>query len=192
MLILSGTMKENETDSQSASLEELLIRVKGGDTEAFAEVYGRTRAAVYAMALSYLKNAADAEDTAQETFVRIWQSKEKYRPQGSPMAWILTVARNLSLMTLRQNARRADISEDEWSAIPEDAPRVSAEDRIVLDEAMRTLSDEERRVVLLHVSSGLKHREIAKLLEMPLSTVLSKYNRAIKKLLKELKGADGQ
>lgn len=191
MLILSGTMKENETDSQSASLEELLIRVKDGDSDAFAEVYGKTRAAVYAMTLSYLKNAADAEDATQETFVRIWQSKADYKPQGTPMAWILTVARNLALMTLRQRARSADISEEEWHAIPADAPRVTAEDRIVLDKALGNLSDDERRVVMLHVSSGLKHREIAKLLGVPLSTVLSKYSRAIKKLQNELKGADG-
>ena len=191
MLIFTGTMKENETDSQSASLEELLIRSRDGDGDAFAEVYGKTRAAVYAMTLSYLKNAADAEDATQETFVRIWQSKADYKPQGTPMAWILTVARNLALMTLRQRARSADISEEEWRAIPADAPRVTAEDRIVLDNALGKLSDDERRVVMLHVSSGLKHREIAKLLEMPLSTVLSKYSRAIKKLQNELKGADG-
>ena len=171
-------MKENETDSQSASLEELLIRSRDGDGDAFAEVYGKTRAAVYAMTLSYLKNAADAEDATQETFVRIWQSKADYKPQGTPMAWIL-------------RARSADISEEEWRAIPADAPRVTAEDRIVLDNALGKLSDDERRVVMLHVSSGLKHREIAKLLEMPLSTVLSKYSRAIKKLQNELKGADG-
>ena len=54
----------------------------------------------------------------------------------------------------------------------------------LLTECLKNLSDEERQIVMLHAVSGFKHREIARLLEMPLSTVLSKYNRAMKKLRK--------
>ena len=61
---------------------------------------------------------------------------------------------------------------------------MSAEDKMILAECLRNLSDEERRIVLLHTVSGFKHREIAKFLELPLSTVLSKHNRALKKLRK--------
>ena len=53
---------------------------------------------------------------------------------------------------------------------------------------MRLLSDEERQVVMLHAVSGLRHREIATLLEQPLSTVLSRYHRALAKLRRELSG----
>ena len=58
----------------------------------------------------------------------------------------------------------------------------------VLQEALARLSGEERRIVLLHAVTGLKHREIAQLLELPLSTVLSKYHRGLKKLKSLMKG----
>ena len=61
-------------------------------------------------------------------------------------------------------------------------PDNSSEDRVVLEAALRLLTGEERRIVMLHAVAGLKHRETAELLELPLSTVLSKYRRALKKL----------
>ena len=51
--------------------------------------------------LTYLKHPQDAEDVTQDAFVRIWDTAASYRPQGKPMAWLLTVARNLALMRLR-------------------------------------------------------------------------------------------
>ena len=59
-------------------------------------------------------------------------------------------------------------------------------------EALSTLSDEERQIIMLHVTAGLKHREIAQLLELPLSTVLSKYRRALSKLKQKLEGGDAR
>lgn len=61
-------------------------------------------------------------------------------------------------------------------------PSLDAEDKIVLNKCLNLLTDQEHQIVVLHVVAGLKHREIAKLLAMPLPTVLSKYNRSIKKL----------
>ena len=58
----------------------------------------------------------------------------------------------------------------------------------VTQEALARLSPEERQIVLLHAAAGLKHREIARLLELPLSTVLSKYHRGLKKLKALMKG----
>ena len=104
------------------------------------------------------------------------------------MAWLLTIARNLARMKLRQGARQAELSEEEWEAIPADSPSVTPEDRELLQTALAGLEDQERQVVLLHAVTGLKHREIAALLEMPLATVLSKYHRALKKLKNKLKG----
>ena len=65
---------------------------------------------------------------------------------------------------------------------------VSAEDRALLQQALSGLSGEERQIILLHAVSGLKHREIAQLLERPLSTVLSKYHRGLKKMKALMKG----
>lgn len=67
---------------------------------------------------------------------------------------------------------------------------MTPEDRAVLEAALNILSDQERQIVVLHAAAGLKHREIAKLLELPLPTVLSKYRRALSKLKTKLEGDD--
>ncbi len=186
----AATSAEYEQLSNRAELDRLLTAIAGGDKDALGQLYHLTRGAVYAMALSVLKNAHDAQDATQDTFVRVWQRAEVYRSQGSPMAWLLTVARNLARMRLRQSARQGELSEEEWNAIPASAPAVTAEDKAVLQDALATLSDEERQIVLLHAASGLKHREIASMLKLPLSTVLSKYQRALGKLKSQLEGED--
>ena len=77
-----------------------------------------------------------------------------------------------------------EIPREDWEVYISNNGQMSAEDKLVLTECLKNLSDEERQIVMLHAVSGFKHREIARLLEMPLSTVLSKYNRAMKKLRK--------
>ena len=84
------------------------------------------------------------------------------------------------------------LDEEAWNAIPAAPPGVSPEDRQVLQEALARLEPEERQVILLHAISGLKHREIAQLLERPLSTVLSKYHRGLKKMKALMKGESDQ
>ncbi|MDR3729716.1 MAG: RNA polymerase sigma factor, partial [Oscillospiraceae bacterium] len=160
-----------------------------GDQEALAQLYHRTRTAVFGLALSYLKNRHDAEDVTQDTFVRAWENAPSYRPQGKPMAWLLTIARNLSLMKLREKDRTESLPEEDW-ALPGPDDALTTEDRTVLSAAMSVLEDEEQRIVLLHAVTGLKHREIAESLSLPLSTVLSKYHRALKKLRRKLEGGD--
>ena len=171
-------------------LEQILIAVAAGEQEALEQLYHRTRAAVYALALSILKHTHDAQDVTQDTFVRVWDSAPQYRPKGSPVAWILTITRNLALMKLRRDAKHVELDEDQWQAIPADLPGVTPEDRHLLQEALAVLTEEERRIVMLHAVSGLKHREIAALLELPLATTLSKYHRALKKLRVFMKGDD--
>ena len=73
-----------------------------------------------------------------------------------------------------------------------DSHDVTTEDRTVLTAALSALSEEERQIIMLHVTAGLKHREIAQLLELPLSTVLSKYRRALSKLKQKLEGGDAR
>ena len=178
-----------ERRADNARLETLLARVAEQDRGALAELYGCVRGAVYAAMLSYLKNADEAQDATQDAFLQIWQNARSYRAKGAPMAWILIVARNLAKMRLRQRARIGDLSEEQWQAIPAGADGLAAEDRLLLQNALGMLSDEERRVVLLHAAAGFKHREIARALELPLATVLSKYRRAVKKLSLHMEGA---
>lgn len=173
-------------------LQQLLIHIASGEREALAELYQRTRAAVYGLALSYLKNAHDAQDLTQDVYVQVWDCAEQYRLTGSPMGWLLAVCRNLCLMRLRREERHAVLSEEEWDAIPARECGLDADERALLQAALASLADEERRIVLLHAVTGLKHREIAALLELPLPTVLSKYHRALKKMRSFLEGDDAR
>lgn len=171
-------------------LEQLLSGIAAGRPEDMSELYSRTRTAVYSLALSYLGNAHDAQDITQDTFVQVWERAGQYRPNGSPMGWLLTVCRNLALMRIRKADRHADLDDSVWDAIPAEEKGLSVEERALLQDALALLDKNERRVVMLHAAAGMKHREIAVLLEMPLATVLSKYHRAIKKLRAFMKGAE--
>ena len=171
-------------------LQQLLLHIAGGERDALAALYQRTRTAVYGLALSYLKNAQDAQDLTQDVYVQAWDCAEQYRPTGSPMGWLLAVCRNLCLMRLRREERYAALSKEEWDAIPARECGLDADERVLLQHALASLGDEERRIVLLHAVTGMKHREIAALLELPLPTVLSKYHRALKKMRSFLEGDD--
>ena len=183
-----GTAKPMEPSPDRARLEMLLAGIAGGDREALGELYRLAKGAVYAMALGVLKNPCDAQDVTQDVFVRVWEAAHDYRPQGSPMAWLLTIARNTALMRLRQGSRTGSMDDAAWEALP--APGLTAEERTSLKAALECLSDDERQIVLLHAASGLKHREIGQLLSLPIATVLSKYHRALKKLRAQLEGDD--
>ena len=170
------------------TLRRLLTRIAAGEREALAELYHCTRAAVYGLALSYLRNAQDAQDLTQDVYVQVWDHAEQYRPTGSPLGWILTVCRNLCRTQLRREERRAALSDEEWDAIPAEDRGLDAVERTLLRHALAALGEEERQIVLLHAVAGMKHREIAALLELPLATVLSKYHRALKKMRIILEG----
>ena len=188
MLAALSVQTNEEENKLRRELDGLLLRVGQGDREAFARLYGLTRGAVYSLALSMVGSVQEAQDVSQDVFVKVWENAPSYRSQGSPMAWLLTVARNLCRSRLRQSGRQVLLDEAEWEAIPAAAPDVTPEDRAVLQGALARLGAEERQIVLLHAVSGLKHREIAELLEQPLSTVLSKYHRGLKKLKSLMKG----
>lgn len=169
-----------------AALDRLLLAAGQGDRAAFAGLYEAARGAVYAAALGMLRDPHAAQDLCQDAFVRIWESAPRYRSEGSPMAWMLTITRNLARMALRGAGRQQTLTEEEWAALPGGGE--PGEDALVLREALQCLDAEERQVILLHAVSGLKHREIAALMERPLSTILSKYQRGLKKLKNRLKG----
>jgi len=111
-----------------------------------------------------------------------------YRSSGKPMAWLITIAKNLCLMKLRERKKKAEVEDEDFfiNAQYNEDSRLTPEDAFILNECMNELSDEERQIVVLHVVSGFKHREIASFLNMALPTVLSKYHRALKKLKNSL------
>ena len=99
--------------------------------------------------------------------------------------------RNLCLMHLRRADRQVTMEDREWHAIPDDGPGLDAQERLLLQDALAILGDEERRIVLLH-TAGLKHRETGEALGLPLATVLSKYHRALKKMRAYMEGDDAR
>ena len=126
----------------------------------------------------------------QETYLKIWTSAASYHSQGKPLAWMFTIARNLCYMKFREQKRQADMGLDDLNGEETGEvclPLENLADAMVLKSALEILKEDERQIVLLHASAGLKHREIAADLQMPLATVLSKYNRAIKKLKQYLR-----
>lgn len=180
------------TAIDAADTDTLIKRIADSDKQALAELYNTTRSAVYGFSLSITKNEADAEDVLQETYIKVWNNAAAYTSKGNPMAWLLTVAKNLSLMKLREHKRTDDLAEDEWARISVDDQTEKEDDRRFLHEALSILTDEERQIVMLHAVAGIKHRETAELTDMSLSTVLSKYHRALKKLRNHLEGVDTQ
>ena len=167
-------------DRRDAELEALIARIAGGDRAALADFYRATRSAVYAYSLSVLRQKSDAEDVLQDAYIRVWQHAGRYRPEGRPMAWLIVTVRNLALDRLRRSRNVVSFPESREKEAA--APPLSAEDRLTLEALLLKLDDRERQVVVLHAVTGLLHREIAEIMGLPLSTVLSKYQRAIKKL----------
>ena len=88
-------------------------------------------------------------------------------------------------MKFRENSRYGEMPEYEEASV--ESHEAHFENKMVLNKAMKVLTSEESSIVVMHCVTGLKHREIAEILSLPLSTVLSKYNRALKKLREELK-----
>ena len=169
-----------------SNLDGLIERIAAGDEAALCSLYHETCSAVYGFALSIVRNRADAEDVMQDTYLQIMKSASTYAARGKPLSWVLTVARNLALMKLRSGKHAAGTLALDDAIVPGDAPGLDREDALVLGAAMRALDDDERQIVVLHAISGFKHRETASLLNLKLSTVLSKYQRALRKLRRVL------
>lgn len=186
---LSSNKTTQVRTAPSENLEALILQIASGSKSAVSALYQETKTAVYGFALSIVKNPSDAEDILQDTYVKIWSSSDSYAPLGKPMAWVLTITKNLALSVLRERSKTMDIPEESWLSFPAENQAPDTEDRVVLHAAMKLLSAEERQIVTLHAVTGLKHIEIAQLMSLPLPTVLSKYSRARKKLQNTLKEA---
>lgn len=174
--------------SDDITAENCLIAIKDGDRDALSELYRIASASVYSYALSVLRSVHDAEDVLHDCFVNIFTSAGAYTPCGKPFAWIITIAKNLCLMKLRERKRFASSTEadEDWDMAFAEESGLSPEDRLMIRSCMNLLSEEENRIVVLHAVAGFKHREIAEIMDIPLMTVISKYRRALAKLRQSL------
>ena len=184
MVVLDNTGSESK---QKLNIDEAIFtRIAANDMAAFEEFYRLTERTVYAFVLSTLKNHDDALDVVQDTYLKIRAAAHLYQPMGKPMAWVFTIARNLSISKIRNKQKNDSIEIADMENDLNFSYITDSEDRLVLQSALKILSSEETEIILLHAISGFTHREIAKSLEMNLSTVLSKYHRGLKKLKKYL------
>lgn len=187
MFLFMVVSAAHEAAVNAAAVEEdLLVEIARGDTQAFTRFYNQTKTAVYSFAMSILKNPHDAQDIMQDTYIKIHANAANYKPQGKPLAWVFTITRNLCLMHLRSTSGKSAEFLDELDyENPLDFAK-TVEDGQIIALAMKVLNDEERQIVVMHAVSGLKHRDIAFMLDIPVSTVLSKYNRSLGKMKKQL------
>lgn len=189
MLVFTAAAYDKPVQNTIEIDESLFERIARGESGAFTELYVLCKDAVYSYALSMLRNPDDADDVTSDVFLKIRCAAHLYKPKGKPLAWIFTIARNVCLMKWRKDKRVIELSDEALNNLRALDKIEDAEDRIVLRAALRVLNKDELSAVLLHAVSGMKHTEVASLLGIPLSTALSRYNRGIKKLRKELETA---
>ena len=176
------TQTETKARQRDAWVEKLIARMSRGEVSAMGDLYELIGTDVYAFALSKMASREDSEDITHDTFVQIWKNASRYTPMGKPLAWVFTIEINLIRKQINRNRKSVPFDE----AIETEIDSEDFTENMISDDFLRhmlnCLSEEEREIISLHIVSGLKHREISKLLDKPLSTVLSKYSRAIKKL----------
>ncbi|MBQ5840371.1 MAG: RNA polymerase sigma factor [Clostridia bacterium] len=148
------------------------------------ELYERYRTAVYHLALSYLHDAAAAEDVLQDVFVTLLESTQ---PLHHPRAWLLTATRHRCLNRLRDTRY-----ETVCDTLPEAAYDGEQGDAVFVEQLLGLLSEEERRAFTLHWLDGFRYREIAAGLELPVGTVQSRCHAARKKLKRALAEEDNR
>lgn len=180
---------ENLLEESHDALEELLSSIGLGNKESFREFYEKTKMSVYGFALSLLKNTHDAEDIMQSTYVNIYHAAANYEKQGKPMAWVLTITKNLCFEKMRKLKREEALPEFSDYTV-KFSQEMNVDDKLLVEFCLDSLKPNERKIVVLHIVVGLKHREIAELLEMPLGTVLTSYQRALSKTKKFLQGGE--
>lgn len=184
MMVLNDTVS---TEKQKLNIDEAIFtRIANDDMAAFEELYRLTERTVYAFVLSTLKNHDDTLDVVQDTYLKIRAAAHLYQPMGKPMAWVFTIARNLSISKIRSKQKNDSIEMTDLENDLNFSYVSDQEDRLVIQTALKILSSEETEIILLHAISGFTHREIAQNLDMKLSTVLSKYHRGLRKLKKYL------
>ena len=173
---------------QEEIADELIFSLAKGNREALKIIYEKSINALYAYVLSLTKNKYDTEDVLQETYVSIAENAASYHGGNKAMAWIFRIAKNFTLMHFRKEKNKESIHEVEGAVDAKYSFSFveNADHRMLLESAMEILEEEERQILFLHAVAGWKNREIAEYLGKNLNTVLSKYQRSIKKLQEHL------
>ena len=174
-------------------LAELVDRAQRGDESAFAQLVSRTQARVYNLAYGILGNVQEAEDAAQEIYLRVWRALPGFRGDAKFTTWLHRIATNLSLNRRRHLRTRLHEVDDEGTLdgmlSSEKGPAAAAasdDARRKLWRAVSALPAKYRVVITLFYQQQLSYAEVAQTLALPLGTVKSHLNRARKALASSL------
>ena len=182
--------------------EQLVRKAQSGDDSAFEQLLLQHQKNVYNLCLRLLQNPDDAQDAAQESFLRAWRNLDQYHFDAAFSTWLYRLTRNLCLDELRKKKRRPQTSlsvQDEEgeereleiadpAPVPEEALLQKEQQRAVA-LAMEQLPPEQREILQLRVVQELPYEQIAEILGLPVGTVKSRLARARIQLKKNL--ADG-
>jgi len=177
----------------------LMLLVREGDEEAFERLVVRHQYRVVGTIAKMLGGEAEAEDLAQQVFVRVWQSRARYNPSAKFTTWLLTITRNLVFNEMRRRRRanlvpfEGDDGEHPIREYPDQRMR-SASDRALEAElqeaiarAIASLPEAQRVAVVLRRYEEMPYEEIAKVLETTVPAVKSLLFRARRDLKEHLK-----
>ena len=163
--------------------DALVRRARAGDREAFGLLAERHQAAVYRVVRGIVGDAAEAEDVAQEVFLKAFGALGRFRGESGFFTWIYRIAVNEALRAARK--RRSPATLDE--GMPVEAPPVPQPDEdgpslALLERLLRKLPEEFRAIVVLRDLEGLPYKDVAEALEIPIGTVMSRLFRARREL----------
>lgn len=165
---------------ENAECEKALVKIADGDNDALRTIHKLMNRQIYAVAYAVLQDFSLSDDIVQETYVKIIEKAFSYRKGTNARAWVLSIARNLSIDLFRKRKFEcgSEALPDEVSRFDEGSVLFSMEVKRALD----TLDDEERQIITFKIYAGLKHKEIAPLLGINEEACKKKYQRALAKL----------
>jgi RNA polymerase sigma-70 factor (ECF subfamily) len=179
----------SESNVATAPDESILVkRARQGDLGAYDELIRRYQERIYATVYHMTANHEDANDLAQEAFIKAYQALKSFKGGSSFYTWVYRIAVNKTINFLKQRKNKAHLSLDDLdfnaehdpdlvALISEKTPRREAnlaELHEKLNAAMQKLSEPHRLVVTLHDVQGLSHEEIAEIMECNIGTVRSR------------------
>ena len=176
-------------DDESTLDHALMERIGAGDHTAFRALVERHQNIVIGTVAKMLGNSSDAEDVAQQVFLRIWRNAKRYRPDAKFTTYLFTITRNLVFNETRRRGRKKTVSADEREEnshhlikdSPDhqpDAEMLQAELRRAVDAAIASLPETQRIAVVLRSHDQLPYEEIAEVLGLSLPAVKSLLFRA--------------
>ena len=166
--------------------DELVKLFCSGNQEAFDVLFDRHHRSVYHYARTILRDAHEAEDVLQETFLAVARTASRYEPQGRFKAWIMRIARNKSFKILEARKTRWYPGPDREVYVnletflgPGPRECASAKQQMsMVKRALHALPESQREAILLYAFDDMKYREIAEVMEMPVNTVKTLIYRA--------------